>query len=418
MTGFRNSASVAAGMWIAASLSTQALAQAPVQPSELPEGPGKQIIETACMGCHEPRRIQNTNYSPEEWRQVIAMMVNFGAPVPKDQIATLTDYLIKTFPERPKPAPVLLPGPLQVSIKEWDVPTDGSRPHDPWAGKDGGIWYSGQMANVIGHLDTSTGKTREYKLDVEQSGPHGLVADTNGKIWFTANNGGYIGRLDPESGQVTKYQMPDPAIRDPHTLVFDQNGTLFFTAQNANIVGRLDPRSGEIKVAPMPSPRSQPYGMVINSKGVPFFDEFGAPKIASVDPKTLAITEYKLPDANSRPRRIAITSDDIIWYTDYAQGRLGRLDPATGQVTEFPSPSGPRSQPYGITVTRGAIWYVESGARPNALVRFDPKSNKFQSWAIPSGGGVVRNMVTTPDGNLAIACSAVNKVGLVTIAGE
>jgi hypothetical protein len=28
----------------------------------------------------------------------------------------------------------------------------------------------------------------------------------------------------------------------------------------------------------------------------------------------------------------------------------------------------------------------------------------------------VRNMVRTADGNLAIACSAVNKVGLVTIA--
>ena len=48
-------------------------------------------------------------------------------------------------------------------------------------------------------------------------------------------------------------------------------------------------------------------------------------------------------------------------------------------------------------------------------VRFDPKTEKFQTWTIPSGGGVVRNVSVTRDGNIAIACSGVNKVGLVEI---
>jgi virginiamycin B lyase len=46
------------------------------------------------------------------------------------------------------------------------------------------------------------------------------------------------------------------------------------------------------------------------------------------------------------------------------------------------------------------IWYSESGTEPNTVVRFDPATQKFQTWVIPSGGGVVRNMVHTPDGNL------------------
>ena len=46
---------------------------------------------------------------------------------------------------------------------------------------------------------------------------------------------------------------------------------------------------------------------------------------------------------------------------------------------------------------------------------FDPKTEKFQTWPIPSGGGVVRNMMSTYDGNLALACSGVNKVALVKI---
>jgi virginiamycin B lyase len=61
------------------------------------------------------------------------------------------------------------------------------------------------------------------------------------------------------------------------------------------------------------------------------------------------------------------------------------------------------------------VWYSESGVRPNTLVRFDPASGSFQSWAIPGGGGVVRNMMATRDGNLVIAESGVDRVALVEI---
>ena len=107
--------------------------------------------------------------------------------------------------------------------------------------------------------------------------------------------------------------------------------------------------------------------------------------------------------------------DDTIWYSDFARGYLGRLDLSTGQVKEWPSPSGPKSQPYAISWLKDAVWYVESNTKPNALVRFDPKTEKFQSWAIPGGGGVVRNMMVTKDGNLALAESGVNKVALAEV---
>ena len=125
----------------------------------------------------------------------------------------------------------------------------------------------------------------------------------------------------------------------------------------------------------------------------------------------------KIPcPSGSTPRRIALTPDDVVWYTDFARGYLGRLDPATGAVKEWASPGGAQSQPYGIAATGGAIWYSESGVRPNTLVRFDPRTEKFQTWIIPAGGGVVRNMMVTRDGNLALAESGVNRVALVTIA--
>ena len=61
------------------------------------------------------------------------------------------------------------------------------------------------------------------------------------------------------------------------------------------------------------------------------------------------------------------------------------------------------------------IWYSESAVKPNTLVRFDSMTETFQTWVIPSGGGVVRNMMATPEGNLVLACSGVNRVALVEV---
>lgn len=381
----------------------------------LPEGHGKTLVQLSCTQCHDVQRIVNAGYSRAGWANVVAMMVNMGAKIPANQTSTIVDYLAKNFPEKAAPIAAIIPGSVHVTIREWLVPTPGSRPHDPLAMPDGSIWYTGQMANVLGRLDPQTGKIREYPLPAN-SGPHGLVADGDGNIWYTANFAGYIGKLEPRTGAVKKYPMPEAAARDPHTLQFDRNGILWFTVQGGNFVGRLDPATGDVKLIRLPQAQSLPYGMVISPQGVPFFDEFGANRIGRIDPVTTTIREYTLPNPEARPRRIAMTSDGAVWYTDYARGYLGRLDPASGAVAEWASPSGPKSQPYGIAAIHDVIWYSESGVRPNTVVRFDPSTNAFQSWPIPSGGDVVRNVSPTRDGNLAIACSGANRIGLVEIA--
>jgi virginiamycin B lyase len=305
---------------------------------------------------------------------------------------------------------------VDVGIKEWVVPTANSHPHDPAVAPDGSAWYTGQNSNTLGSLDPLTGMFTEYRLPTPGSGPHGLVADRDGAIWYTGNAAALIGKLDLKTGRVTEYRMPDSRARDPHTPIFDQQGILWFTVQNGNMLGRLDPATGEIRLVDSKTPNSRPYGIIVNSKGVPFFDLFGTNKIGSIDPKTMEITEYILP-TGARPRRIAVTPDDVVWYTDYARGFLGRLEPQTGRVTEFASPAGRNSQPYGIASTSdGVIWYSESGIQPNTIVRFDPADSSFQSWPIPSGGGVVRHIVSAPDNDVWLACSGVNRIGRVSVA--
>jgi virginiamycin B lyase len=388
--------------------------QAQQAQQNFPEGPGKETFVAVCGGCHDINRAR-AGYTPSGWNMLVNMMQNADTPVPPEQWPTVAAYLMKSFPERERPPAATLGGPAQVNIKMWPVPTLGSRPHDPLATKDGAIWWTAQLANKLGRLDPKTGAMREYTLKSPHTGPHGLTEDTSGNIWFTGNNAGLIGKLDPRTGLVTEYKLPDAAAKDPHTLIFDKDGILWFTVQQANRVGRLDPKSGEIKLVTAPTPRSRPYGMAVNSKNVVFFVEFGTNKVASIDAKTMEIREYPLPDAGARPRRIAISPDDTIWYSDFARGFLGRLDVATGKVTEWHSPSGPKSEPYGLVFTKGALWYNESFAKPNTIVRFDPKTEKFQTWAIPGGGDIVRNMDVTPDGNPVLANSLVNQVGLVEI---
>jgi virginiamycin B lyase len=383
--------------------------------ADFPAGAGKDDVVAVCGGCHDINRLK-AGYTADGWRTVMRMMQNFGAPLAADHATTVTDYLIKNFPEGPRPAAALIEGPADIAIKEWPVATPGSRPHDPLAARDGSIWYTGQLANVLGRLDPKTGQIKEYPVN-PQTGPHGLKEDKGGNIWFTGNFSSVIGKLDPKTGKVTDYPMPDPSAKDPHSLVFDREGVLWFTVQQGNKIGRLDPKSGEIKLLTPPTAGARPYGIQVDSRNTIYVVEFGAPKVASIDPKTLAIREFPLPDPAARPRRLAIGPDDTIWYSDFARGYLGHLDPATGQVKEWLSPSGPKSQPYGMVFTKGAVWYSESAAKPNTIVRFDPKTEKFQSWAIPGGGDIVRNMDVTPRGEPVMANSLVNKVGLVEVKG-
>lgn len=389
-------------------------AQAQYTAKDWPEGAMKQRFAETCGGCHDINRVR-VGYTPEGWLTVVRMMQNFGAPVAPEEWGGMLDYLIKSFPERARPAAVIVEGPAKVNIRMWDVPTQGSRPHDPMAARDGAIWWTGQLANKLGRVDPKTGAIREYTLKSPYTAPHGLAEDKDGNIWFTGNNLGLIGKLDPRTGITTEYPLPDPKAKDPHTVNIDQSGNIWFTVQQGNFVGRLDPKEGTIKLVVPPTDKARPYGLMINSKGIPFFVEFGANKIASLDPQTMAIKEYALPNAAARPRRLAFQGDDVIWYTDFPRGMLGRLDVRTGEVKEWPSPSGPKSEPYGIVFTKGALWYSESGAKPNTVVRFDPGTEKFQTWAIPGGGDIVRNMDVTPDGNPVLANSLANQVGLVEI---
>ena len=131
-------------------------AQAQYTQKEWPEGPSKARFVATCDGCHDINRVR-VGYTAEGWLTVVQMMQNAHAPVPAEEWGVMTDYLIRNFPERSRPVAVVIDGPVKADIRMWDVPTQGSRPHDPLTARDGSIWWTGAIKLMASQHEISGG---------------------------------------------------------------------------------------------------------------------------------------------------------------------------------------------------------------------------------------------------------------------
>jgi len=374
--------------------------------SALPLGEGESLVREHCSSCHRPEILEQAQGydTVSEWRELMATMVTLDEP----RADLIARYLAKHFQSKPELSPTLVPGPVNIEIEEWLVPTLGQRSRDPVEGLDGSIWWTGMWASLVGRLDPLTGDVREYPLP-PSARPHSIVPDNEGFIWYLGNSNGTVGKLNPLTGDIREY---DTGLADPHTGVFHPNGHFYFTAQRAGAVARLDPASGEVLTVNT-SPR--PYGIKVGPDGYLYVAFNGENAIGQLDPATLEVNYFAIPHEDSRIRRLDIASDGTIWYVNSSRGKIGHLDPKTGAVREWDSPSGPKSHPYAIAVIDDVVWYNESGQRPDALVRFDPETEAFQSWAIPSGIGIIRHVWVTRDKDLLIHQSSSNRIGRVKV---
>ena len=399
-------------------------ASAQDQEVSLPEGPGKPLVEAFCTSCHALTNIPRSGgYTREHWQALLANMVDLSGRPEQDMIV---DYLATNFPPTTVHRPTLVSGEESISFKGWKVPTLGQQARDPVEAPDGSLFWSGHWGDLVGRIDPQTSEIKEFRL-APGTQPHSVTSDTESNIWFMGQRNGTVGKVDPDTGEITVYNVPDSRVNperplDPHTGVFHPNGNLFFTMHVSNRVGRLNPATGEIKQVDLPWD-IRPYDIKVDSEGALWMG-CNRPKcsIFSMDPETMELREYPLPRPETLARRIAFASDGMIWFANTGLGAVGRLDPKTGEVKEWTSPSGPDSRPYALEVIDDIVWYNESGKRPDALVRFDPKTEQFQSWPIPSTdgvyGGLLRNMMVTRDGNLVIHTGSTNEIVLVTLNAE
>ncbi|HET8579082.1 MAG TPA: hypothetical protein VFO18_18435 [Methylomirabilota bacterium] len=282
---------------------------------------------------------------------------------------------------------------LQGKISEWPVPTPRFA-RDPAPAPDGNIYIAVMNGNKIARFDMASRTFKEWDLP-SGAQPHGLLVDRTGAVWYTGHGNGTIGRLDPATGQAKQFKAPSGG--DPHTLVIDDaQTTIWFTVNGGNRVGRLDIKSGTITEF---KASGRPYGLALDKAGNVWFCELYGDKLGKLDPRTGSITE--LPTGpGSQPRRIATAPDGTLWATLYGAGKLLHVDPAAGRVIkEYVMPAGTRGGPYAVTVDgAGMVWANE--IQTDTVARFDPKTEQFRVFQLPSQGVGIRKMAVDAQGRL------------------
>ena len=97
-------------------------------------------------------------------------------------------------------------------------------------------------------------------------------------------------------------------------------------------------------------------------------------------------TEYDLPRPEMAPHDVIVDKGGIVWFSGFGEQKLGRLDPGTGKVTEFAYPKHREEFPTGSLGLRadgaGNLWL--GNMYQATIVKFDPRSEKFQFWTLPA----------------------------------
>jgi len=302
-------------------------------------------------------------------------------------------------------SPATTPDAGAVKLVEFPV-GPGQGPHDVAPAPDGGVWYTAQRTGELGYLDPKTGATRMVKLG-SGSAPHGVIVGPDGAPWVTDGGLNAIVRIDPVSKEVKVFELPGPNA-NLNTAAFDRDGILWFTGQSGYF-GHLDPKTGALKV--MPSPRGAgPYGITATPDGRIFYASLAGSHIAWIDLKEDIASPIDPPTPGQGARRIGSDSKSQIWVSEWNAGQLGFFSAHVNLWKEWRMP-GANPMPYAVYVDESDIvWLTDFGA--NAIVRFDPLTEKFTSYPHAQPNAAVRQLLGRP-GEVWGAMSGQDKLLLI-----
>jgi virginiamycin B lyase len=375
-----------------------------------PREPGRPLLETKCMYCHGRNFFPSKQYHETQWNHFIDQMTDAqnprGALVPAGTLsqaerATIVAYLGKHFgPNGEKRGlkadadfPVDEAALGKAMYVEYYLPLDPKldagnkqrRTQEPHFDQDGNVWYTDRsVPNRIGRVDPRTGEFKDWMMPDPKADPHGLTVGRDGHVFWAETVGFHLGRLDPKTGSMIRYPM-DATGRSKgrgHTPVTDSKDNVWFTVIVGDMIGKWDRATGTSKVWKVPTQGAAPYGITLDRDENVWFAEFRRCKIGKFDPKTETFTEY---EALTRPctiRRVGVDSKGTVWYGGFSNGKLGKIDPKTNRIVEYDIPM-PFSEPYDVWPDRDDNIWISDGGQGGALVKFDPRAEKFTYYPAP-----------------------------------
>jgi virginiamycin B lyase len=273
-------------------------------------------------------------------------------------------------------------------VSYFAVPS-GSGPHDVAPAPDGTVWYTAQRQGALGRLDPTTGRVEQIPLG-RGSAPHGVIVGPDGAAWVTDSGLNAIVRVDPASRAVRTFALPDGrGYVNLNTATFDRDGRLWFTGQSG-VYGRVDPATGEVQVWDAPR-GSGPYGITTTPDGTVFYASLAGSHIARIEVATGEATVIDPPTRGQGARRVWSDSKGRVWVSEWNSGQVSVHDPSRGTWRSWKLP-GQKPRAYSVYVDENdQVWLSDFAA--NAIVRFDPTSERFASFPSDRPSANVRQLL-------------------------
>ena len=395
-----------------------------------PPGPGREILERTCHGCHTVQffpynypRVYSGGRGPKNkaaWAVTVDRMHKgpaFGRAgkasmfdpkyLPPEDRDILVDYLAEAFPIDGPPQVVQLTREPELDLAvlkkamfvEYIYRESDEYDVWPWAHQvdfdaDGNVWLA-YTACCIVKFDPRTGEQTAFE---GHGGGHGIAVDqTDGTVWYS---GDVVRRLDPATGKVDHW-VADDRMLSSNTQIFDSKGNLWLSLLAAGALGKWDRATDSIVYWDVPVLRSRPYGIIVDHKDKVWFADYHNGGVTRFDPETEIFDHFPLvaDDAASSIRRPGVDSKGIVWATTWGNrafdnAMLYGVNPETGEVLRRKM-----DVPYAASYNTEAdsdddIWI----SNDNYLTEYDQETETFTHYPIPTRSDTLKTTITRDDG--------------------
>ncbi len=396
----------------------------------LPNEPMKATFVTSCTICHDQGSpLTRVPRDAEAWTAIIHKMRTqtdaYSVIVQMD-----AGKLAKWLEEKKFGAKAAAVDPFArkanvatgARITEYVVGDTATWAHDVVIEPRTGLaWVGDYVRDELTSIDPRTGEQKVYPAPLKGTGMHSLAFDRQGTLWITFQLANTVASFDTRKGEWRIYYGFSPvslnhsfAVDSEGYVKTDPKGRFYVGLWGGNRTAMFDPATGEVKETQLPGPDTdKPYGISVNSKGVIWYTKYSENKMGYYDPATGVMKEWAMSKPDSGPHRMHIDDDDNLWIPLSGYGVILRYNTLDGSQKEFPLPDAD-SFPYDARYDSKSkrVWITGNGG--NALYAFDPKTERFTTFRLPSYMSYGRVMsIDYATGDMWTAlCSYPNKLSM------
>jgi streptogramin lyase len=392
---------------------------------QLPEGPGKAIIEAKCNFCHDSQRIVRSRGAPARWQQVIDTMKSYAqgstlaTPVTDEEEKVLLAYVSANFgpaPGGPKPKPdpfsrlprtLVPPEARDYVVVEYELANPRAEPHEMAVDPLGNGWVSQRVGGKLGRLDAQTLQYIEYAPPSAASSTvrlNALRRGNHGEFWMV--DGGPNRRwlsFDPKTEQFQVYNLPatSSGSASGNTMRVHPDGSVWLASIAANEVIKFDPATNKFAIYEVPAgvknhKSANPYGLAIDGGGSVWVVENAVDQIARINPKTGEFEEFPLPVKDPVARKLGADWDGNLWVGLHGAGKLLKVDYKTLKMTEYTPPSADAGVYLADPDMKNHVLWA-SEHHVDKIARLDPATGVWTEFPLMTAETDVRRIEVDPN---------------------